>query len=185
MTYVEHVLAIATCHKASYRDEFLPRLVDIMFDANGKVLMNHYRNHFTSHWADINEGKGYLFNVARNSPESKIRRTILNKVGTNRTFYVEDAFLKYVEQQPIQYFPMSVIFNKKVELKSADIIAFVTDKEGLDVTHMAFFIRRNGKDWIRHASLKQNRVVDQDFYSYLKNQKKCLGLMVFRASFKD
>jgi hypothetical protein len=180
MTYVEHVLAIASCEKPDYKGEFLPHLVNIRFDANGKPLMNHYRNHFTSHWGDNNERKGYLKNVARNHKDSQIRYTFLNKVGDNRTFYVSDAYLMYVEQQPIHFFPIATVLRKNIGLRSGDILAFVTDKEGLDVTHMAFFIKKNGKSWLRHASLKHNRVVDQGFYNYLQEQKKCLGLMVFR-----
>ena len=43
-----------------------------------------------------------------------------------------------------------------------------------------FFIQKGQKSWFRHASLKLNRIVDQDFYDYMRNHKTVKGLMVMR-----
>ena len=180
MTYVEHVLAIAASTKPAYREEFLCRLIDIMYNAGGQPLMNHHRNHFTSLWGDINEQKGYLTNVARSHPLALSRELYLNRVGDNRTFYVEDRFMIAEKPQLMWYFPRTVILEKKAPLFSGDVVALVTDKEGLDVTHMGFFIEKKNKRFLRHASLKLNRIVDQDFDQYLRDNKHVGGLMVFR-----
>ncbi|GAB4280480.1 MAG: hypothetical protein Kow0029_25100 [Candidatus Rifleibacteriota bacterium] len=179
MTYVEHVLALANCKTASY-EEFLNRLIDIMFDANGKKLQNHLRNHFTSHWADVNERKGYLANIARKHSLAKVRYLFLNRVKGNRTFYVEDRFMISKEPQQLWYFPREVILNKKFVPDSGDVIAMVTEKEGLDVTHMAFYITHRKMSILRHASYRLNKIVDQDFYDYLKGADHVAGLMVLR-----
>lgn len=185
MTYVEHVLAMAACKKASYETEFIDRLTDIMFDADGEqTLMNHHRSHFTSHWGDINEQKGYLDNFARNHPEAKMRELTLNKVGSNRTFYVEDRFMIAKTPQQVWYFPIPAVLDGKVKMVSGDIVALVTDKEGLDVTHMGFYIEHNRKRWLRHASFKLNKIVDQNFDQYLRDGSHIKGLMVFRPSYK-
>ena len=180
MTYVEHVLALAASRKASYRNEFLPRLVDVMYCAKGQPLMNHHRNHFTSVWADKNENKGYLKNVARNHPKATRRSLVLNKVGENRTFYVKDSFKIFESSQSIWYFDRQTILNKEFKLKSGDIVAMVTSKKGLDVTHMGFYIENKDKKLLRHASYKLNLVIDQDFYQYLEKHDSTKGLMVFR-----
>lgn len=180
MTYVEHVLALAASTKPAYHDEFLCRLIDIMYNADGQPLMNHHRNHFTSHWGDVNEQKGYLTNVARSHPLALSRELYLNRVGDNRTFYVEDRFMIAEKPQLMWYFPRTVVLEKKAPLLSGDVVALVTDKEGLDVTHMGFFIEKKGKRFLRHASLKLNRIVDQDFEQYLRDNKHVGGLMVFR-----
>ncbi|HAE39347.1 MAG TPA: hypothetical protein DCG57_12020 [Candidatus Riflebacteria bacterium] len=180
MTYVEHVLAIAASAKPAYHEEFLCRLIDVMFDAGGQPLMNHNRNHFTSLWGDVNERKGYLTNVARNHPLAVGRELYLNRVGKNRTFYVEDRFLIAEKPQQMWYFPVSVILARKSPLVSGDVIAMVTDKEGLDVTHMGFYIEKKGKRLLRHASIKLNRIVDQDLGQYLRDGKHIKGLMLFR-----
>lgn len=180
MTYVEHVLAMAASTRPAYHDEFLCRLLDIMFNTSEPVLMNHHRNHFTSSWGDVNERKGYLVNIARNHPLAERRVLFLNRVGNNRTFYVEDRFMIAAQPQIMWYFPAKAVLGHGVPLASGDVIAMVTDKEGLDVTHMAFYIEHSRKRWLRHASLKLNKVVDQDFEQYLRDGKHIKGLMVFR-----
>jgi len=183
MTYVEHVLALANSSKADYCNEFLCRLIDIMFNSDGGPLYNHQRSHFTSHWADVNEQKGYLKNVARHHPMATSRTLFLNKVGNNRTFYVEDRFMIATQPKMVWYFDRKTVLAGKADLQSGDILALVTDREGLDVTHMAFFIVKNKKKWLRHASLKLNRIVDQDFNQYLKDHESVKGLMVMRPAF--
>lgn len=180
MTYVEHVLALAASQKSSYQNEFLPRLVDVMYYASGQPLMNHHRNHFTSVWADNNEKKGYLKNVARNHPEASKRTLVLNKVGENRTFYVKDRFMISKDSQTVWYFDRQTLLNNEFKLKSGDIVAMVTSKKGLDVTHMGFYIEKKDKKLLRHASYKLNLVIDQDFYKYLEKHDSLKGLMVFR-----
>lgn len=180
MTYVEHVLAIAASVKPVYHEEFLCRLIDIMFNAGGQPLMNHHRNHFTSLWGDVNERKGYLRNIARNHPWAVSRELYLNRVGNNRTFYVEDRFLIADKAQQMWYFPTDVVLAGHAPLASGDVVAMVTDKEGLDVTHMGFYIESKGKHLLRHASIKLNRIVDQDFNQYLRDGKHIRGLMAFR-----
>jgi hypothetical protein len=184
MTYVEHVLAIASAGKADYQSGFLSHLVDIMYSANGSVLMNHLRNHFTSQWADANEQKGYLVNIARNHKLADRRILYLNRVKQNRTFYVEDRFMIAKEPQIMWFFTIDKILSKEFTPESGDILALVTDKEGLDVTHMGFFIKKNQKNWFRHASLKLNRIVDQEFYDYMHDHKTVKGLMVMRPVLK-
>lgn len=184
MTYVEHVLAIASAENPEYQTGFLAHLVDIMYSANGSVLLNHLRNHFTSQWADANEHKGYLTNVARNHRLAVRRVLFLNRVKQNRTFYVEDRFMIAKDPQIMWYFSIDKILSKEFTPESGDILALVTDKEGLDVTHMGFFIQKGQKSWFRHASLKLNRIVDEDFYDYMRNHKTVKGLMVMHPVLK-
>jgi len=184
MTYVEHVLALASADRPDYAGSFLPRLVDIMFEANGAPLMCHLRLHFTSHWAEVNERKGYLTDVARGHPLAVSRTVLLNKVGSNRTFFVEDRFMISTSPQVYYYFPLKAVFSGKVPLLSGDILALACEKEGLDVVHMGFFIEQGGKKLIRHASSKLNKVVEEDLFSYLQNRKDVVGLMVLRPKLK-
>ena len=180
MTYVEHVLALASADRPSYAGAFLPRLIDVMYDARGGALFSHLRNHFTSRWADVNERKGYLVNMAREHPAAAKREVVLNRVGDNRTFYVEDRFMIASGPQVVWYFPTPAVLSGAAPLRSGDIVALATEKEGLDVTHMGFFIEHHGKRILRHASYTLNRIVDQEFDTYLREKKDLLGLMVFR-----
>lgn len=180
MTYVEHVLALASADRPAYAEAFLPRLVDIMYDAAGAPLMNHLRSHFTSGWGDVLERKGYLRNLARGHPAAVKREVVLNRVGANRTFYVEDRFTIASGPQVMWYFPLAAVFSRKAPLASGDVLALACEKEGLDVLHMGFFIEQKGKRLLRHASSKLNRIVEEDLDTYLRNRKGVVGLMVWR-----
>jgi len=180
MTYVEHVLAVAASDVPEYEKGFMNRLLDIVYNAGGTPLMSHHRNHFTSMWADINEQKGYVVNIARNHPAAVPRELFLNRVGANRTFYVEDSFMIASQSQIMWYFPIDRILNGHTPIESGDIVAMATDKEGLDVTHMGFYIEHDNQKWLRHASLKLNRVVDEDFEEYLRKGSHIKGLIVLR-----
>ncbi|HNV69626.1 MAG TPA: DUF1460 domain-containing protein [Candidatus Ozemobacteraceae bacterium] len=180
MTYVEHVLALTFCEKPEYTGCFLPRLIDLMFDAEGGPLFNHQRNHFTSLWAITNARKGYLVDVAAKHPLAVRRTLTLNRVADNRTFYVEDRFMIAPGPTSFAYFPLSVVTGRRAPLESGDIVALVCDKEGLDVTHMGFFMQPHEKPVLRHASLAKNRIVDEDFYAYVQAKKGLVGLMVLR-----
>jgi hypothetical protein len=193
MTYVEHVLALASAQSFSsspYKDFFLNRLIDIMFDSSGKPLMNHMRNHFVSMWARNNVKKGYLKDIAKAHKDCKIRKIVLNKVKENHTFYVEDAFMHFKEPENIYYFQVSTLLNDSSILKSGDILALVCAKEGLDVVHMGFFIEKTDmktgfkRKIFRHASYSDNRIIDSDFASYMTKRKNILGLMVLRPLLK-
>jgi len=163
---------------------FLNRLIDIMFNAKGLSLMNHHRNHFVSKWAENNVQKSYLFNVATNNKQSKVRTVILNKVKENRTFYVEDSFMKSPKPVNIHYFDINTLERERNILQNGDIVALVCSKEGLDVTHMGFFVKKSdGKVLFRHASYSDNKIINSSFFDYMKQKKKLVGLMVLRAQF--
>ncbi len=180
MTYVEHVLALTYAERPDYTGAFLPRLIDIMFDAGGAPLVNHLRNHFTSHWAEVNARKGYLVDIAREHPLAVTRTLTLNRVGANRTFYVADRFMIASAPTTFWYVPLAVVLARQAPLMPGDIVALVCDKEGLDVTHMGFFMETQGKAVLRHASLTRNRVTDEDFYAYMAKRKGLTGLMILR-----
>ena len=185
MTYVEHVLALSATEGLEYED-FLQRLIDVMFHAKGEPLMNHLRNHFTSRWARVNEEKAYLKNLARGHPLAKTREVLLNRVGENRTFFIADRFMIFAEEEIIHYFPKDVILEGKLALKSGDLLAMLARREGLDVLHMGFYVEEKlqAKPMLRHASYSKNRILDQDFEQYLKRNDYFDGLLVFRPQFE-
>ncbi len=180
MTYVEHVLALASADRPDYAGAFLPRLVDIMYDAGGAPLMNHLRSHFTSVWGDVLERKGYLRNVARGHPAAVKREVVLNRVGANRTFFVEDRFMMASGPQVMWYFPAAAVYARQAPLANGDVLALACEREGLDVLHMGFFIEQKGKRLLRHASSKLNRIIEEDLDGYLRNRNGAIGLMVWR-----
>jgi len=181
MTYVEHVIALANA-RSDYRGSFLLRLVDVMFAANGLPLTNDRRNHFMSVWAAENAKKGYLNNVASDFSKTNSRTVTLNKVGENRTKYVEDRFMIAEAPWTYQYVPRAVLREEFSTLSSGDILCMVRDIEGLDIAHVGFAIESRTGWMFRHASWSGNKVVDQSLGKYLDGQTKVLGCMVLRPT---
>ena len=67
-------------------------------------------------------------------------------------------------------------------IRDGDILALVTDIEGLDVTHLGFACWRGRNLHMMHASMTHGRVVidERTLYDYLKERNNCLGVRVVR-----
>jgi hypothetical protein len=65
------------------------------------------------------------------------------------------------------------------KLKSGDFVGIYTDEEGLDASHTGIIIKKTGKVFLRHASSKSQKVVDEDLSEYMKNKP---GLIVYRPA---
>jgi hypothetical protein len=64
------------------------------------------------------------------------------------------------------------------------MIAFVTSIDGLDVSHVAFAYRQNGKLTFIHASSVAKKVIIQPatLSEYCASQKLCKGVMVMKIN---
>ena len=86
----------------------------------------------------------------------------------------------------IYYIPTSYIRNHTLNfIKDGDIIAFVTQKKGLDISHIGFAVRKaDGKIHLLNASSKYKKVVldRNSIYQYIKAQKYVMGSRVFRLN---
>ena len=72
--------------------------------------------------------------------------------------------------------------QQKEKIKTGDIIAFVTEQEGLDVAHVGFALWQGKNLHLLHASSKEGGVVisKKTLVAYLKQNKKFTGIIVAR-----
>ena len=72
--------------------------------------------------------------------------------------------------------------QQKAKIQNGDIIAFATDQEGLDVTHVGFACWQEKNLHLLHASSKEGGVVisEKTLAAYLKSNKKFTGFIVAR-----
>ena len=69
------------------------------------------------------------------------------------------------------------------EIHDGDILAIVTSKKGLDVSHLGFAVwSEDGKLHMLHASSLHGKVLLESItlYEYLKRQSSCMGVRVIR-----
>ncbi|MBK7598701.1 MAG: DUF1460 domain-containing protein [Acidobacteria bacterium] len=56
-------------------------------------------------------------------------------------------------------------------MKSGDIIFFTSGRNGLDTNHMGLIIRKDGKLFLRNASLHNGSVMDEELAEYFRLNK--------------
>ena len=62
-------------------------------------------------------------------------------------------------------------------LRIGDYIGIYAEADGLDVSHVGIIVRRAGRIFLRHASLIERMVVDQDLRAYISEKP---GIVVLR-----
>ena len=192
-TFVETVLAIALCSTDDAFTQFCKNLEQIRYREG---VRNGYttRLHYISWWID-DPAKQHIAKEITTSHHTATQRLSLNFMSTHPQSYKhlkENA--KAIENiaklertfnnKDIKYIPKDTIENiKKEEIKEGDIIAIVTDIEGLDVSHIGFAHWNGQTLHMIHASSAAGKVINDttSLDNYLAKRKRHLGIRVFRA----
>jgi hypothetical protein len=156
-------------------DEFRENLRKLRYrggDVNFKS-----RNHFFTDWREFNSN--FIDDVTMQIGGKKVRSImkLLNQ-REDGSYYLRGIQLK---DSLITYLPVDMIDDAILsELRTGDYIGIYSEKQGLDVSHVGIFIKRENDIFLRHASsLKEFRkVVDQDFKDYIADKP---GILVFRS----
>ncbi len=84
----------------------------------------------------------------------------------------------------ITYIPAAETVRGPVlsRLRTGDYVGIYSETAGLDVSHVGVFIKYGEKQFFRHASLIEKKVVDQDFTGYISGKP---GIVVLRAQEKN
>jgi cell wall-associated NlpC family hydrolase len=191
-TFVETVLALARCASAGIisRDALRKNLKSIRY-RQGKIDGYSSRLHYFTDWLRDDENKNILTDVSRNLGGEPQRKKI-NFMTAHRESYAalknkaQLAKMLVVEKnisRKISYIIEKDRFSEqKAKIQNGDVIAFATNQEGLDVTHVGFAIWQGRSLHLLHASSKEGGVVvsKKTLTSYLKSNKKFTGIIVAR-----
>jgi len=155
-------------------DEFRENLRKVRY-RGGEVNFKN-RNHFFTDWREFNSN--FIDDVILQIGGKKVRSImkLLNQ-REDGSYYLPGIQLK---DRLITYLPVDMIDDAILsELRTGDYIGIYSEKQGLDVSHVGIFIKRENDIFLRHASsLKEYRkVVDQDFRDYMADKP---GILVFR-----
>lgn len=193
-TFVETVLAIALCDNDDHFPTYCKNLEKIRY-RNGIRHDYASRLHYISWWiADsakhniIREVES-VFHTARQSLDlnfmscntEKYRHLKENHETREKIIEFEEPF----HNIQIKYIPKAEIskIQDNREIKDGDIIAIVTDIEGLDILHVGLASWQDGTLHMIHASSREGKVIrdTEPLYNYLASRKKHIGIRVFRA----
>lgn len=198
-TFVETAMALAltTKHGGTTWQDYLHWLQTIRYN-NGKLDGYCSRNHYFSQWIASNASMGLVEEQSSAAfPFTAGRQLQLNFMSTHPEYYTmlkdKPEDIKTIAQLEkevlgitVRYIPSNLLNESKEKLKSVqdgDILALVTDKSGLDVSHVGFaHWGKDGKLHLLNASSIHKKVVlePMTLYQYALKHPSMLGIRVIR-----
>ena len=193
LTFVETVISIAKTSGSDHPDmeTYLTTLRSIRY-RDGEIDGYPSRLHYASEWAADNEKRGNFREITPDYDLSEKRVKTIDFMTKNRRLYPamkDDAVYKAIKEneKALRGMEYSIIPTAKVDmaaknfLKNGDVVAIVTDKAGLDVSHNGIIIIKDGIPHLIHASSKFKKVISDTtpLKEYLQKQGSP-GIRVFR-----
>ena len=196
-TYVENVMALVICtrrHLTSFQD-FCQVLSRVRY-VNGKVAYTT-RQHYFTYWISDNIRESLLSDIELPpAPLSQKRKPKVDYMTTHVSSYkmlnAHKEWLPAIRKMEEKVNETSFVFIPKAQLKDSgkykkyikdgDIIGIVTNKAGLDISHVGFAVWHKGQLHLMNASSLHKKVVDESMtlYQYLQKQTSSAGIRVVR-----
>lgn len=196
-TYVENVTALAICANRKITDfkDFCEVLRQVRY-IHGEVAYTSRQHYFTM-WMKANVDDQLVSWVSLpKSPMSEKRQPHVNYMTTHVSAYrMLDAHHEWlpaitemeneVNKTEFAYIPKAQLSNSsqyRDVINDGDIIGIVTDKAGLDISHVGFAKWHKDGLHMMHASSLQKKVIDDpiSLYGYLQKQKSAVGIVLTR-----
>lgn len=198
-TYVEIVLALAQCavHKEYTFTSFCNCLRHVRY-IDGKPIYTKRQHYFTI-WIDDNEREGIVRDIHPNPPFTAVQKVHVNWMSTHISNYkmlsAHPAWLPDIKSlensmngKSYRYIPKASIANTtlfRMTIKNGDIIAIVTNKKGLDTTHIGLASWHQDGLHLLNASSIHKKVIDEPMLlrTYMLRHPVQIGIRVCRAIF--
>ncbi len=198
-TFVETVLALKMCddkNQRTFRD-FCDNLTAIRY-RNGKMDDYPSRLHYFTWWGEDNEQLGIVKQVVFNDFPFNAKQTInVNYMTRNPNLYKQlknhpefISVIRRYEQESngkvYRYIPKQNLNLSRASLgmyvHDGDIISIITNKPGLDTSHIGIVFWKGGVLHLMHASSLAKKVImdTKTFYNYSMGQNAHLGIRVYR-----
>lgn len=168
-TLLDHVEALRV--SKSFFD-FKENLVKVRYQS-GEIAFKK-RNHFFTDWIEYNSDLVSDMTEKVSDGKCKIITKNLNKKNDG-TYFIPGIQCR---KRKIAHIPsLAVDDDITSRFLTGDYLGIYSDREGLDVSHVGILIRNNNGVFIRHASSRHRKVVDEDFQKYLSYKP---GIVVLR-----
>lgn len=201
-TFVETITALALCDQQGKRtfSDYCRNLASLRY-RHGKMTDYTSRLHYFTWWAEDNEQLGIVKDIAPQKapwgPFTATQRININYMSAHPSAYKQlknhpgyVPAIRKMEQdcngKQYRYIPKSNLGWKQGSslgmVHTGDIVAMLTDRDGLDTRHIGIAVWQNGLLHLMHASSLYGKVVisKETFFDYQKKQTKQTGIRVFR-----
>lgn len=196
MTFVENVLALAEASASGTPSwqTYLEKLQQIRY-RDGKIENYTSRLHYTSDWIYENEKKGLIADITKEIGGVPLAMDV-SFVSTHPESYMQlqshPEYIavmakkeKEINSRQYYYIPKEEIDKREAQIRTGDIVCFVTSIKGLDISHVGIVHKEGDKMTFIHASSGKKRVIinEESLQDYVLGIKKSKGIMVLRPQF--
>jgi hypothetical protein len=193
LTFVESTLAISRCIRANRTSfgDFKSELQQMRY-RNGIIDGYPSRLHYFSEWIRENDRNKIVKDVTADLGGTEYRKP-LNFMSTHRSAYAQledENVLRRIQavEAEISVHPLHMIARNSIDnvehgIRSGDIVALATSKEGIDVSHSGLTLESEGEVRYLHAPLSGGTVQlsPGSLSEYVQHGMKSLtGIMVVR-----
>ena len=196
MTFVENVLALAEASASGTPSwqTYLEKLQQIRY-RDGKIEDYTSRLHYTSDWIYENEKKGLIADITKEIGGVPLAMDV-SFVSTHPESYMQlqshPEYIavmakkeKEINSRQYYYSPKEEIDKQEAQIRTGDIVCFVTSIKGLDISHVGIVHKEGDTMTFIHASSGKKRVIinEESLQDYVLGIKKSKGIMVLRPQF--
>jgi len=192
VTFVENVVALTQLTRSGQNsfNSFRKFLQKIRY-RGGRLQGFPSRLHYFSDWIYDNQKKGILKDITAEVGGRPFRRS-LHFMTTHRDLYplLKDpvnfrrmnSLEKEISRRSLYFIPKKALRRCESQFRDGDLIAIVTNKEGLDVEHVGIAVRVRNRIHLLHASSVPGQVVlsGKTLYRYMMQSKTRNGIILAR-----
>lgn len=196
VTFIETSLALGILQNCNIQNEITyETLIKKLRYKNGNVNGYLSRNHYFSDWIIENEKQGIVRNVSKDlngilyckninfmSNNLKLYPQIKNKEMVKQLIAIEHS----ITDNDKYYIPKSNLSQIQNKINNGDILAFTSNRVGLDVSHVGFAYLIKSEIHLLHASQKSKIVTisQENLLEYVNKSRDITGLIVARVNYK-
>ena len=197
-TFVETVLALSRTvvrYENPTFDDYCRQLQNIRYR---RGTINDYtdRIHYTSDWIYENETRGHVRDVTKEiggEPYGVKVNFMSTHPDSYRQLKSNAKFVEVMKKKEAEIsardlyaiIPEAKIRSCEDGMRDGDILCFVTNIEGLDISHVGLVCRDKGEVKFIHASSSEKKVVVDklSIRGYVERSKSVTGVMIVRPQF--
>ena len=197
-TFVEIVTALTRCMSGNGKRDFsdFSRQLQHVRYINGEIAYEKRQHYFTV-WISDNAEEGIVTDIQNNPPFTKVQHVSVNWMTTHQQSYKMlknnakrlqgiKALEEQISGKSYRYIPKEQIVDSRLfrnTIHNGDILVMITNKKGLDTTHIGIASWHQDGLHMLNASSIHKKVIDEPMLlrTYMMKHPSQIGIRVCRV----